>query len=591
MARTVLDPVTRVGGSARVEFAVDGGAISEAWASGMTFRGLELGMRGRDPRDAWLLAQRVCGTCTGVHALASVRAVENALQFNIPANARDIRNLLGATMLVRDHVMDFYLSQLPDWVDVQAASTADPAATAKLAASHAQRSGETADDFAKVRDRIRAELDGGHPGVLGNGWWGHPAYRLSPEQDLLLVAHMLESIVWQREFMRIQALLGGKDPHPQTYLVGGMAVAPVWGGPAGAAGRDHPQVPDANAPMALSDDGFRFIDNQVIAGRDFVLKVFVPDVAMLAAAYPDYVDLGAGPGGYLSAGEFPQGVKDAPDLLFPTGRLDKGNLQASQRVESAEFTEAVMNSWYTYAGGKGILLGGNVGETTPAWPGLSLPLGSLEGAGAYSWVKAPRYRGVPMEVGPLARVFVGLANGHADVTAAVAERTGPLNLAVDQLGGVVGRLLARSAEAELVVQRMATWLASLRTNLGTGDLAVADVSLWDPRSWPDEAEGFSLGEGPRGTVAHWVTIRDKLVADYQVIDASTWNLSPRDATGLRGPIETALAGTPISDPGRPLEALRVVHSFAPCAGCAAHVLGPRRSASVQVRARVEEELR
>jgi hydrogenase large subunit len=370
-----------------------------------------------------------------------------------------------------------------------------------------------------------------------------------------------------------------------------MAVAPDWGGPAGAAGRDHPQVPDTNAPMALSAEGFGFIDNQILAGRDFVLKVFVPDVAMLAAAYPDYVALGVGPGGYLSAGEYPQGVKDAPDLFLPTGRLDQGNLQASERVENAEFTESVTNSWYSYAGGNGILLGGNLGETTPAWPGLPLPLGSLEGAAAYSWVKAPRYRGVPMEVGPLARLFIGLANGHADITAAVAERIGPLNITVAQLGGVVGRLLARSAEAELVVQRMATWLATLRTNLATGDLAVADISLWDPRSWPNEAQGFSLGEGPRGTVAHWVTIRDKVVADYQVIDASTWNLSPRDATGLRGPIEAALPGTPVSDPGRPLEALRVVHSFAPCAACAAHALGPRSRASVEVRARVEEEPR
>ena len=591
MPRLAIDPLTRAGGSARVELAVDGGVVSDAWASGMTFRGLELSLRGRDPRDAWLLAQRICGTCTGVHALASVRAVENALAITIPTNARHIRNLLAGTMLVRDHVMDFYLSQLQDWVDVQAATTADPAATAKLAASQAQRQGQAASDFAKVQDRLRAELADGHPGVLGNGWWGHPAYRLSPEQDLLLVAHMLEAIGWQREFMRIQTLLGGKDPHPQTYLVGGMAVAPPWGGPSGASGRDHPQVPDANSPEALSPDGYGFMSGQMVSARDFVLGAFVPDVALLAAAYPEYVGLGAGPGGYLSAGEFPQGAKDTPEPLFPTGRLDQGNLEASQRVENAEFTETVTSSWYLHSGGNDTLLSGSAGQTTPAWPGLALPIQSLEGATAYSWVKAPRYRGVPMEVGPLARVLVGLANGQADLTAAIAQRMNSLNLTVDKLGGVVGRLLARSAEAEVVVQQLPLWLGDLRANLGAGDVAVADVTYWDPGSWPSEAKGFSLGEGPRGTVAHWVTIRDAVVADYQVIDASTWNLSPRDGSNLRGPIETALVGTPIADAQRPLEALRVVHSFAPCAACAAHVFSPRRDTPAEVVARVGEDIR
>jgi hydrogenase large subunit len=591
VARTVLDPVTRAGGHLRLEFELGAGVIADVWASGMTFRGLELGLRGRDPRDAWLLAQRICGTCTGVHALASVRAVENALGITIPANARLIRNLLAGTMLVRDHVTDFYLSQLPDWVDVKVATTADPVATAALAASRSQRQGETAADFAKVRDRIAAELDNPHPGVWGNGWWGHPAYRLSPEQDLLLVSHMLAAVDWQREFMRIHTLLGGKDPHPQTYLVGGMAVAPPWGGPSGAAGRDHPQVPDHNAPQALSADGFAFIDDLLAKARDFVTQAFVPDIGLLVGAYPDYVALGEGPGGFLSAGEYPQDDQEHPSMLFPTGRLDEGNLELSQPVDNTEFLETVATSWYTYAAGGGMLLGGNVGETTPAWPGLALPLGSLEQAVGYSWVKAARYRGVAMEVGPLARVLVGVANGRAEIAQSLATQMAPLNLAVNRLGGAAGRLLARAVEADVVVRQAATWLADLRTNLGTGDVAVADITYWDPGSWPHDAQGFSLGEGPRGTVAHWVTIRDKVVADYQVIDASTWNLSPRDGSGNRGPIETALMSTPVSDARRPLEALRIVHSFAPCAGCAAHTFGPRRDAPVEVLARAVEALR
>lgn len=588
MARTAIDPVTRAGGSLRIEFELGRGAISDAWVSGMSFRGLELGLRGRDPRDAWTLAQRICGTCTSVHALASVRAVENALGIAIPANARLVRNLLAGVLLVRDHVMDFYLSQLPDWVDARAASTADPAAAARLAASQAQRPNAAAADFARVRDRIAAELAGGHPGVLGNGWWGHPAYRLSPEQDLVLVAHMLEALDWQREFLRIRTLLGGKDPHPQTYLVGGMAVAPPWGGPAGVPGRDHPSVPDRDAPEPLGRDGLEFIERRLTTARDFVAHVFQPDIALLATAYPDWVATGKGPGGYLSAGEFPQDDEIGGQLLFPAGRLDEGNLVRSQPVMAGEFQEAVAASWYAYPDGAAPLLGGDAGVTSPSWPGLALPVETLDGSDTYSWIKAARYRGVPMEVGPLARLLVGLANGRDEVVRALGGVLPPLGLEVGQLTGVIGRLVARSVEADVVVRQAGAWLAALRANLSTGDTAVADITHWDPASWPEEARGVSLGEGPRGTVAHWVTIRDRVVADYQVIDASTWNLGPRDASGRPGTLEAALAQTRVSEPVRPLEALRVVHSFGPCAACAAHTFAPRRPGPVELLARAPE---
>ena len=587
MARIVIDPVTRAGGNLRVEFTRAGSVIDDAWVSGMSFRGIELALAGRDPRDAWTLAERICGTCSGVHALASVRAVENALAIRIPVNARIIRNLLAGTLLVRDHVMSLYLVQLADFVDLKSATAADPAATAALAAKQSDRPNTAAADFAKVRDRLAAEVGSSHPSVIGNGWWGHPAYRLAPEQNLLLAAHMLEALDWQREFMRLHALLGGKDPHPQTYLVGGMAVTPPWGGPAGTAGRDHPQVPDRNAPEPLSPEGFAFMEGLVKTGRDFVTQVFAPDVALLAGAYPDWVALGAGPGGYLSAGEYPANDASPPELLFPTGRLDDGNLEASQPVADGEFTEAVGSSWYRYRAGDDALLGGGSGETTPAWPGLPLPITTLDGAAAYSWVKSARYRGVPMEVGPLARVLVGVANGREDIVQTLATALNSLDLRVDQLPGVIGRLVARSVEADVVIGHAAIWLSDLKANLATGDLAVADITSWDPESWPGEAHGFSLGEGPRGAVGHWVAIRDKVVADYQVIDASTWNLAPRDVTGSRGPLEAALRNTPVADAKRPLEALRVVHSFAPCAGCAAHTFGPRRDAPAERIARAE----
>jgi hydrogenase large subunit len=575
VARIVIDPVTRVGGHLRVELDVASGAVTDAWSSGTMFRGIELNLRGRDPRDAWMLAERICGTCTGVHALASVRAVENALGITIPVNARVVRNLLAGTQLVRDHVVGFYQAQLPDWVDAKSAITADPSATARLAATQAQRANATAADFQAVRDRLEAVVASRQAGVLGTGWWGHPAYRLSPEQNLLLLAHFLEALDWQRDFMRIHALLGGKDPHPQTYLVGGMAVAPPWGGPTGAVGRDHPTVPDRNAPMPLSADGLTLIDSLLVGARDFVDQVFVPDVRLLLGAYPEWAKLGAGPGSYLSAGDLPDSSAKDPQFLFPTGRLATGNLAASLPVEQDTIAESVAAAWYTYASAADGLVAAVTGETTPAWPGLALPLKTLEGARKYSWIKAARYEGIPMEVGPLARLLVAVANGRAELGSALAEQMGPVGLTLDTLPGVAGRILARTVEAAVVIRQAATWLADLRTNLGTGDVAVADITYWDPASWPKETHGFSLGEGPRGMVGHWVTIRDRVVADYQVVDASTWNASPRDSVNGHGPIEAALAGVPIADPARPLEALRVVHSFSPCGACATHVFGPR----------------
>ena len=575
MARIVIDPVTRVGGHLRVELDVQSGVVSDAWSSGTMFRGMELTFRGRDPRDVWMLAERICGTCTGVHALASVRAVENALGITIPVNARLVRNLLAGTQLVRDHVMGFYQAQLPDWVDAKSAITADPATAARLAATQGQLGTETAASFAAVRDRLAAVIDSKQAGVLGTGWWGHPAYRLTPEQNLLLLAHFLRALDWQRDFMRIHALVGGKDPHPQTFLVGGMAVAPPWGGPSGRVGRDHPSVPDHNSPAPLSTDGLALIDTLLTGARDFIEQVFVPDVRLLLSAYPEWAKVGAGPGGYLSAGDYPDSSAKDPQFLFPTGRLAAGNLVLSQPVAQDLVAESVASAWYSYGSAGDGLVAAVTGETTPAWSGLPLPLKTLEGAKKYSWIKAARYDGLPTEVGPLARLLVAVANGRAELGSVLADQMSPVGLTLDTLPGIAGRILARSVEAQVVIRQAATWLADLRTNLGTGDVAVTDISYWDPGSWPKEAHGFSLGEGARGTVGHWVTIRDSVVADYQVVDASTWNASPRDAVNGHGPIESALAGVAIADPARPLEALRVVHSFSPCGACASHVFGRR----------------
>jgi Ni,Fe-hydrogenase I large subunit len=577
MPRTVIDPVTRVGGHLRIEVDLAGGEVRDAWASGTMFRGIEHVMRGRDPRDAWMFAERICGTCTGVHSLASVRAVESALGITIPPAARLIRNILAATQAVRDHVVRLYLAQLPDWVDARAALRADPSVTQALAQSLSARHSEP-EAFAAVRDRLAAVVDSDQPGPYGNGYWGHPAYRLSPEQDLLLLAHGLDALDWQRGFMRIHALLGGRDPHPQSYLVGGMALAPVWRGPTSPG--SHPAVPTSDAPMALSHDGLAIVEQLLVGARAFVTEMLVPDTLLLANAYPDWATIGQGIGSYLAAGEYPEGDGT---MFLPAGRVASRNLAVTPPVDPSVITEVISHAWYASASGTEVVIPPASGETTPAWPGLALPLTTLEGVEQYTWTKAPRYDGVPMEVGPIARMLVAFVNGHTGVRAAMDSAMTGAGLGADSLYGTLGRLVARAVEAKVLVDATAVWLRELNATFASGDLAVADLSSWDPGSWPSEAEGMSLGEGPRGTVGHWVGIRDRKVDRYQVVDGSTWNASPRDPLGLRGPIEAALVGTRVSDPAQPLELLRVVHSFDPCMACAVHAGG--RSGPIEVRVR------
>jgi Ni,Fe-hydrogenase I large subunit len=582
MARLVVDPVTRVGGHLRIEADVAAGQVTDAWSSGTMFRGIESLIVGRDPRDAWMFAERICGTCTGVHALASVRAVERAFGVTVPKNARLIRNLLAATLAIRDHALGFYLSQAPDWVDVKAASTADPAAASLLARARSEWKQSSAEYFTGVRDRLAAVIGSNQPGPYGNGYWGHPAYRLSPAESLVVCAHGLEALDWQRRLMRIHTLLGGRDPHPQTYIVGGMALTPPWGGPPARLAHEHPQVPQRNAPDPLGAAGLTVVLDLIADAQTFVNQVLVPDVLGIAAAYPEWARIGAGPGGLLSYGEYPEDDGPTPGLFLPRGRILGRDLSKTGTVEQEHVAEAVAHAWYADSGEPGYRLA-SAGVTSPAPP--AIPFTGLDGAGRYSWMKAPRYDDTPLETGPLARLLVAYVNGQPDVKAAIEPATTALGGGPDALFGTLGRLVASAVEAKVLADHAFAWFGMLEANLATGDLAVVDASSWDPRSWPDRAEGWSLGEGPRGAVGHWVSIRDQVVERYQVVDATTWNASPRDAAGTRGPLETALVGTRVADPAQPLELLRVVHSFSPCAACAVHAFDPHHMGPVAIHVR------
>jgi Ni,Fe-hydrogenase I large subunit len=556
MARIAIDPVTRIEGHLRVEIEHSGGVVSDAWSTGTMFRGIETILKGRDPRQAWVFAQRACGVCTHVHALASVRAVERALGITIPPNARIVRNLMTGTQFVHDHVIHFYHLHALDWVDVLSALTADPAATAELC----QRTNpgwhnSSASYFSEVRSRLQAFVDSGQLGPFAGGYWGHPAYLLPPAANLLLVAHYLEALEWQREIIRIHAILGGKNPHPQTFTVGGMALTLA-----------------PNAPTGANNANLDTVESLVSNIRNFVRTVLVGDVRLLVQYYKEpWARLGAGPGNLLSYGEFPQGDGASPAPFLPAGRITGSDLTRVHDVDQDLIAETVARSWYTYSG-----TGPkhpSVGETVPAYTGPQPPY-DLITTEKYSWLKAPRYDGAVYEVGPLARLAVAYGRGVTTASEAVDGFLGGLGLAPSALFSTLGRIGARALETQLIADQLAVWLAALRSNITAGDLRIADTTRWDPATWPATASGWGPTEAPRGGLGHWITIQDKKIANYQMVVPSTWNGSPRDDTGTPGAWEQAVVGTPLADPARPVEVLRTVHSFDPCMACAVHVHRP-----------------
>jgi hydrogenase large subunit len=432
MTGLVIDPVTRVGGQLRIEAELTGGVVTDAWSAGTLFRGIERVLEGRDPRDAWLLAQRICGLCTGAHALASVRAVERALGIAVPRNARLIRNLLAGAQLVQSHVAGFYQLHALDWVDVGVAATADPAAAWNIARSVSSRSLVGDSNFRLARDHWAAYLSSEPSGALAASAGPAGAYALSPGANLMIAAHYLEAFQWRRAMTRLQAYLGGKSPHPQTYLVGGMALAPEWGGPAPLR-REHPQQVVRGAPPALSDRGLADLADLVAQARSFVDEVYLPDVNTLAGAYRDWTGIGGGIGNYLSYGEFPEDDSSNPALLLPRGRVMARDLGAAQGVDQEGVAETIVRAHYAGDGDPGGLVRPPDEAVRPLYQGPAAPVASIAGSNRYSWIKAPRYNDDPMEVGPLARMLVALATGQEPATSRLRDTMARIGIGPEAL--------------------------------------------------------------------------------------------------------------------------------------------------------------
>jgi Ni,Fe-hydrogenase I large subunit len=534
------------------------------------WRGIETILKGRDPRDAWYFTQRICGVCTTVHALASVRAVENALGIEPPLNAQLIRNLIALSQYVQDHVVHFYHLHALDWVDVVSALDADPAATAELASSISDYPRSSPGHFAQVAARLADFVGKGQLGPFTNGYWGHPAYALPPEANLMAVSHYLDALEFQRDYIRIHAILGGKNPHLQSYLVGGTSA-----------------TIDLNSQNAINADTLVNLRVLLQKGLDFVQQAYIPDLLAVAPFYLDWAGIGAGLGNFMSFGDFPLGAanpsQDPDNLFLERGVILDQDLGRVHSMNPAKIAEYVTHSWYDYEGGDGSSKAPFDGETTPNYTGPDPPYDNLDTDGKYSWLKAPRYDDTPVEVGPLARMLVAFASGNQKVQDAVGSVLSTLGVGPEVLFSTLGRTAARGVEALVLAQQALDVLDQFQANIAAGDTRTHNGERWERETWPDETQGFGMHEAPRGSLSHWVTIKDDVIDHYQIVVPSTWNGGPRDASGNRGAYESALLNTPIADPEQPLEILRTVHSFDPCMACAAHVVDKDGNPVVEVK--------
>jgi len=581
--RVVVDPITRIEGHLRIEAETDAsGRITSAYSAGTMVRGIEIILRGRDPRDAWAFAQRICGVCTLVHGMASIRSVEDALHraipsYTIPHNAELIRNMMIGTQYVHDHVMHFYHLHALDWVDVVSALKADPAATSTLAQSLSNYSKSSPGYFADVQKKLKTFVEQGQLGIFANAYWGHPAYKLPPEANLMAVAHYLDALAWQRDVVKLHAIFGGKNPHP-NFVVGGVpsAISIRTGGGSGQ---------DATAVNML---GLQTVQTVIKQMREFVDQVYIPDVLAIASFYKDWGGRGEGLGNFLSFGDLPsKGFWDTDSYLIPRGVILNRDLSTIHPIDldaDNEIQEFISHSWYKYSQGDGQGLHPFKGETELNYTGPKPPYEHLDIEQKYSWLKSPRWQGKAMEVGPLARVLMMVAKGDKKAKELVDYTLKTLDVPIDALFSTLGRTAARALESKIIADEMQGWFDALMANIKAGDVRTFNDQYWDPSTWPSHMQGVGLMEAPRGGLSHWIVVDDGRISNYQAVVPSTWNAGPRDTLGQPGAYEAALQDNHVmEDPKQPLEILRTIHSFDPCLACAVHVTDPDGEELVQVK--------
>ena len=569
--RVVVDPICRIEGHLRIEVNLDeSNTIRNAVSTGNMWRGLEVILKGRDPRDAWAFVERICGVCTGVHALASVRTVEDALGIDIPRNANSIRNLMMLAQYTQDHLVHFYHLHALDWVDVVSALSADPKATSQLQQSISSWRNSSPGYFRDVQNKLKRFVESGQLGPFANAYWGSDAYRLPAEANLMAVAHYLEALDFQKEIVKIHTIFGGRNPHP-NWIVGGVPCS-INVDQVGATGTVH--MVWLNMVSEIINQSIEFID-----------QVYIPDLKAIASFYKDW-GYGGGLAGknMLSYGDFPTipNQWDDESLMLPAGAIIDGDLSTVHEVDTRDveqIQEFVNHSWYSYDDeNRGLHPWEGVTEPNfelgPNLKGTKTRIEEIDEGAKYSWLKAPRWKGHAMEVGPLSRFVIAYASGREDVKELVDSTLSELGLPLPALFSTLGRTAARGLECTWAAHKMRVVFDDMMANIKAGDVSTANMDMWEPSTWPNDVKGVGMVEAPRGALGHWIHIRDSKIENYQAIVPSTWNASPRDPAGNIGAYEASLLGTPLANAEQPLEILRTIHSFDPCLACASHVMSP-----------------
>ena len=547
--RTItLDPITRIEGHLRIDAEVNGDKVTNAWSSAQMWRGLEIILKGKEPQDAWIFAQRICGVCTTVHAIASIRSVENALKAPVPLNANYIRNIIIAQHAVQDHIVHFYHLSALDWVDVLSALKADPNKTAQIAQSISDWPGNSPTEFKAVQEKLKSFAAGGKLGIFSSGYWGHPAMKLPPEVNLMAVAHYLKALDYQRKAAQAVAVLGGKNPHIQNLCVGGVATA----------------INMENL-ATLNMERLSLMRTLMEETRDFVKQVYYPDLVAIAAAYKEWFSYGAGVTNYLAVPEFPEDTTSTKFSL-PGGFITQGDLEKTRFIKNhsddylvSNIQESVAHAWYE----------GN--SALHPWQGETKAVYSdFKADGKYSWCKAPRFANQPVQVGPLAQMLICYAHGDVRVKKLVDEANAKIGISMKDHHSTMGRHLARGIRACLMADYSLEQLDKLTANIASGDQTYAN-RIEIPNG---QFKGVGFHEAARGTLSHWIVFKDKKIENYQAVVPSTWNASPRDEKGAMGPYEASLVGNPVADAEKPLEVVRTIHSFDPCIACAVHAVDP-----------------
>ncbi|KPZ71501.1 Quinone-reactive Ni/Fe-hydrogenase large chain [Shewanella sp. P1-14-1] len=547
--RVVIDPITRIEGHLRVEVEVDeNNVIQKAWSSSTLWRGIEVILKGRTPMDVGLIVQRICGVCTYSHYRCGTEAVENALGVKIPLNAKYLRSLMQTSLYMHDHIVHFYHLHGLDWVDVVSALSADPALAAQEALKYTANpiaAGEG--DLRAAQERVKGLVDTGKLGPFANAYWGNKTYKFTPEQNLIALSHYLKALEVQRVAAEMLAIFGGKSPHPQSLVVGGVTA-----------------VRDMLSPARLQE----WKQKHAIV-QDFILRAYKADIVMAAAAFGSEPSVlgGVNVKNFMATNDF---VLADGQYMFDQGVIMNGDLAGVTDIDPDSIKEDVTHAWYEADNAQHPY----EGTTVPNYTGFverdtvygKLP--TVDGDGKYSWVKSPRYKDEPVEVGPLASLLVSYARGNKVVVNSVNGLLEATGLPIEALFTTLGRTAARMLQTVIVAEEGLKTFDAMLVNMQSDESTFVTPEIDSSKDYV----GHAMIEAPRGMLSHWIRIKGGKIENYQAIVPTTWNAGPVDVNGKVGPYEASLIGLELEDPSKPLEVIRIIHSFDPCMACAVHVM-------------------